>query len=543
MRASSFASRIKRCVTVRDWPWWQLPLLMRLYVAVPPVTALAVIGIAAAHTDWRVSDAVSFLILMCCGIVSVASTPRIAYANPGVTRDFTSVWVLPTAILLPPIYAALIPIPFYLTLHLFVHPGKIYRRVFTAASLSLSYVTVSLLFQWFPVSFAGGTIGAGVHAFTWVIAVAACEVFGNRAQHFFIAFAVKLADPTTRILEMEWDREAMQGLFVEIDLAALITLAVGLSPTLVVIALPTVLLVRRFLVHPILVAQSRIDSKTGLLNVSTWETEAEAELSRAIRTRYPLALALIDIDHFKTVNDTYGHLVGDRVLKSLAEALTGQSRDYDRVGRFGGEEFVLLLAQTGEKDACKIAQRLRGYISGLEIPVDDRSDAPTLKVTISVGVTAMARGESYELTDLLAAADSAMYAAKEAGRNRVAFAPPLHDMGIDTAWNGAASEGGAPASAAGASSGERQDAVLPAGGTALSSHRAVLVQMDQPAVSLCLSTLLSVFASALFAYAIASQCGPRTCRPPGRPQSTLRHQVLTSCAWAAAGAPPGSPNG
>ncbi len=484
MQASSLASRIKRCVMVRDWPWWQLPLLMRLYVGLPPVSALAVIGIAAAHTDWRVSDAVKFLILMCCGMVSIASTPRIAYANPGLTRDFTSVWVLPTAILLPPIYAALIPIPFYLTLHLFVHPGIIYRRVFTAASLSLSYVTVALLFKWFPVSFAGGAIGVGMHAFTWIIAVAACEVVGNRAQHFFIAFAVKLADPSTRILEMEWDREAMQGLFVEIDLAVLITLAVGLSPALVVIALPTVLLVRRFLVHPILVAQSRIDSKTGLLNVSTWEAEAEAELSRALRTRNPLALALIDIDHFKTVNDTYGHLVGDRVLRSLAEALTSQSRDYDRAGRFGGEEFVLLLAQTGQHDACNIAERLRGYVASLAIPIDDRPDAPTLKVTISVGVTAMERGGQFEITDLLAAADSAMYAAKQAGRNQVAFAPPLRDMGLDVAWS-PAPDGGPAGNGNGSHSGAAQPAGTPLGGSPLSNHQVVLVQTEQTAASLC----------------------------------------------------------
>ncbi len=152
----------------------------------------------------------------------------------------------------------------------------------------------------------------------------------------------------------------------------------------------------------------------------------------------------MDIDHFKVVNDTYGHLVGDRVLKAIAEALTGQSRDYDRAGRFGGEEFVLLLAQTGEHDACKIAERLRGYIAGLEIPTDDRPDAPTLTVTISIGVTAMARGESYELTDLLAAADSAMYAAKQAGRNQVAFARPLRDMGLEAAWDPAADGAGEP---------------------------------------------------------------------------------------------------
>ena len=158
---------------------------------------------------------------------------------------------------------------------------------------------------------------------------------------------------------MEWDREALQGLFVEIDLGVLITLAVALSPALVLIALPTVLLVRRYLVHPLLLAQSRVDAKTGLLNVATWESEAEAELSRAVRNRDPLPLILVDIDHFKVVNDTYGHLAGDRVLKSIAETLTSQSRDYDRAGRFGGEEFVLLLAQTTEHDACKIAERLR----------------------------------------------------------------------------------------------------------------------------------------------------------------------------------------
>jgi diguanylate cyclase (GGDEF)-like protein len=485
MQASSFARHVKRCVTVPDWPWWQLPLLMRLYVALPPVAALAVIGIAATHTHWSVDDAVKFLVLMCCGMVSIASTPRIAYANPGLTRDFTSVWVLPTAILLPPIYAALIPIPFYLTLHLFVHPGIVYRRVFTAASLSLSYVTVSLLFSCFPASFAGGAIGVGMHAFTWILAVAACEVVGNRAQHFFIAFAVKLSDPKMRILEMEWDREAMQGLFVEIDLAVLITLAVGLSPALVVIALPTVLLVRRFLVHPILVAQSRIDSKTGLLNVSTWEAEAEAELSRAVRTGSPIALALVDIDHFKLVNDTYGHLVGDQVLKAVAEALTGRSRDYDRAGRFGGEEFVLLLAQTSQQDACKIAERLRGYLAGLAIPTDDRPDAPTLQVTISIGVTALAPGDSFELADLLAAADSAMYAAKQAGRNQVAFAPPLRDMGLDVAWSRSGPGTSSARNGNGAHSPERQPAGIPLGNSPLSSHRVELVQTEQTAASSC----------------------------------------------------------
>jgi diguanylate cyclase (GGDEF)-like protein len=479
MQASSLTRRVKRGMVIRDWAWWQLPPLLRWYVAVVVAMAVAAIGFGMVRTTWHANDAVEFLLLACCGMISMASTPRVMYTYSGVTRDFSSIWVLPTAILLPPVYSLIIAIPIGATLQLFVHRGLTHRRVFSVATHGLSYAAASLVFRAFPHSFAGATLGTDLHAFTWCLAVGACEILGCRLQHFLIVGAVKLANPSMKFFAGEFERDALQGLFVEIDLGILITVAVALSPVLVVIALPTVLLVRRFLIHPVLVAQSRIDSKTGLLNVSTWEKEADAELSRSIRTRQALSLVLVDIDHFKAVNDTYGHLVGDRVLKAIGVALTGQSRDYDRVGRFGGEEFVLLLAQTTEKDACKIAQRLRHYISDLEIRVDDRPDAPTLKVTISVGVTAMARGESFELTDLLAAADSAMYAAKQAGRNRVAFAPPLRDMGIDAAWNGADGDGPAPVTA------ESRPASLPAGSTPLSSHRVVLVQTDQAAASLC----------------------------------------------------------
>ncbi|HET9080749.1 MAG TPA: GGDEF domain-containing protein [Trebonia sp.] len=282
--------------------------------------------------------------------------------------------------------------------------------------------------------------------------------------------------------DMDLSLQALEGDFLKIDLGVLITLAVALSPPLVIVALPTVFLVRRFLEHPILVAQSRTDAKTGLLNVSTWESEAEAELSRTIRTHNPVALALVDIDHFKNVNDTYGHLVGDRVLKAIAEALTSQSRDYDRTGRFGGEEFVLLLAQTTGNDACKIAERLRGYIASLAIPIDDRPDAPALKTTISIGVTAMARGETYELTDLLAAADSAMYAAKQAGRNQVAYAPPLRDMGLDPDW---ASNADSHSLANGRRRTASRHAGTPLASSPLTSHQVVLVQADSTGASLC----------------------------------------------------------
>ena len=397
--------------------------------------------------------------------------------------------MLPTAILLPPIYALVVPIPFIAVMQFVVHRGVVYRRVFTAAATGLSYAAASWVFHSIPASFAGTSVGSGTHAFTWCLAVAACEILGSRAHHFLIVAAVKMSDPSVRILQLDLNREAMQGLFVEVDLGVLITLAVGLSPALVLIAMPTVLLVRRFLVFPLLVAQSRVDSKTGLLNVSTWEAEAEVELSRARRTQSPLAMALVDIDHFKAVNDTYGHLVGDRVLKSVAQALTSQLRDYDRAGRFGGEEFVLLLAQTSETDACGIAERLRSHVAGLEVPVSDRPNAPTVSLTISIGVTAMEPGETRELTDLLAAADSALYHAKQTGRNRIATRAAESNMGLDAEFGG---------------------------------HRMGDVRVDPTGASLRLSRLLCVSIRARHEAAIASaQTDARAaCRqPPAAPGS------------------------
>jgi diguanylate cyclase (GGDEF)-like protein len=243
-----------------------------------------------------------------------------------------------------------------------------------------------------------------------------CEVVGGRGNHSLIQVAIKLADPTARLIHLDVNREALQNDVAEVDLAVLITVTVALTPVLAIIAVPTVLLARRFLMHAQLLAKSRIDSKTGLLNASTWESEAEAEIARAIRTRSPVSVALVDIDHFKAVNDTYGHLVGDTVLRAVTDAIREHLRSYDVAGRFGGEEFVLLLPQADEAAALAIAERLRTHIAAMPIPIED--DAGTcVRLTVSVGIAAL-DGTARELTDLLAAADSALYYAKENGRNK-----------------------------------------------------------------------------------------------------------------------------
>ena len=274
------------------------------------------------------------------------------------------------------------------------------------------------MFRAFPASFAGPAIGVGRHALTWTLAVAVCEIVGGRGHHFLIVGAIKLTDPSVRLADLELNREALQADFAEFDLSILITVVIAVNPVLAVTAVPTVLLARRFIMHEQLLAAARIDTKTGLLNASTWEREAETEIARAVRMRIPLAVALVDIDHFKAVNDTYGHLIGDKALRAVTDALRSQLRGYDLAGRFGGEEFVVLLPQAREQDALNVAERLRAHIAGLSVPVDDKDEsAGFVTLTISVGVASL-DGESRELTDLLAAADAALYHAKETGRNK-----------------------------------------------------------------------------------------------------------------------------
>jgi diguanylate cyclase (GGDEF)-like protein len=418
MEASSVTHRLLTHADFRAWAWWRLPWRLRGYVGAVVVTALVMIGYTASQTIWTLPDLGKFLLLIGCGLVSVAATPRTAYAQGALVRDFITAWVLPVAILLPPVYAMLSPIPLLVLTQWRIHPGVIYRRVFTAGAIGLSYGAASALFRLFPASVAGPVIGAQMHAVTWVLAVAACEIVGGRGHRLLILGAIKLSDPTVRLAEAELSRESLQGDLMEFILGLLITVVVGVSYVLALFAVPMWLMVRRFMMHDQLLAQSRLDSKTGLLNVSTWENEAEVEINRAVRTSSPLAIALIDIDHFKAVNDTHGHLAGDKAIRAVTDALRTQLRAYDLAGRFGGEEFVILLPHTREVDAISVAERLRAHIAGLTIPVgDDAESGPCIRLTISVGVAAL-DGESRELTDMMAAADAALYYAKETGRNR-----------------------------------------------------------------------------------------------------------------------------
>jgi diguanylate cyclase (GGDEF)-like protein len=343
----------------------------------------------------------------------VVATPRIAKGQTAMVRDFLTVWVLPVAILLPPVYAMVTPVPLLALTQWRMGWGIIYRRVFTGAAIGLAYGAASMAFHAIPASFAGPALGTGVHALTWTVSVLLCEIIGWLGHHVLLVIAIKLSDPTARVVALQLNREALLGDFAQIDLGIMITVVMAVNTFLAAFAVPTVLLARRFMMHAQLVAKARIDTKTGLLNVATWETEATAEIARAVRTRSPLCLALVDIDHFKAVNDTHGHLVGDKALRAASDALREQLRSYDLAGRFGGEEFAILLPDTNLEGGANLAERIRATLAATKI----ESGSDPIRVTASFGVSCFPTAAAAD--ELLVDADRRLYDAKRLGKNRV----------------------------------------------------------------------------------------------------------------------------
>lgn len=155
------------------------------------------------------------------------------------------------------------------------------------------------------------------------------------------------------------------------------------------------------------------DGLTGVFNRAYFDATIEKEAARSLRSKKPLSLLLVDLDHFKKINDTLGHQAGDRVLAEVAAVLREQSRLSDTVCRYGGEEFAIILPETPRAHAHLVAERIRHKIGSLQGEVS---------VTVSIGVNCAEKAEDLIPQSLFAGADAALYAAKRNGRNRCEMA-------------------------------------------------------------------------------------------------------------------------
>ena len=408
---------------VPGWPVWRLRPWLVAFIGL--VTAAYVIAIAAAVVlqpwawSWRNLWLCGTLLL--CTALTVELTKRLG-ENAGLIKDVYTVWELPLAILLPPVYALVAPIFRFTLTQVRIRRIPLHRRVFSAAVVGLANASASLVFHAITGQGFGTTPGVGSPAALWLVAVAVAAVTLWTVNTSLLFPAIKGADPTVSLRQLYLARESVQNDVAELCVAILVTLGIAVTPLTILFAFPFVTLLQRSFRHVQLVNASRVDTKTGLLNAGTWEREAATEVARAVRTHTSLAVALIDIDHFKAVNDSFGHLAGDRALRTIARALPIFLREYDLVGRFGGEEFALLLPQAKALDAYRIAERIRTHIGSMPITVSDDPGAEPVRLSISVGVAVLGARDSrsdVQLTELLAAADGALYQAKRNGRDQV----------------------------------------------------------------------------------------------------------------------------
>ena len=389
-----------------------MPTSFIVYVLAVLACDLTLIGWELAATPLRGNDLLLFGALLAAAAICIEAMRRLGQPA-GVSRNLLSAWWLPIALLLPPLYALLAPFAVGAVLYARARRTPAYRRVFSSAALGLAGAATSATFHLAIAHATFATLSTGGQDWLTRPPVVLTAVVNSST----VAVADHLADRDEPIRKMLWDRETLLLHLTETCVGILVAVTCVLSYLLLLVALPPVILLQRSLMHQQLAAAARTDPKTGLLNAAAWQREADAGVARAQRTNSQLALLLVDVDHFKRVNDGHGHLIGDEVLRALTTELRQQVRESDVVGRFGGEEFTVLLPGTDADGAGSIAERLRASAANLSVAADPKTGT-RIRVTVSIGVAVLGQ-HGNDLFELLAAADMALYKAKAAGRDQV----------------------------------------------------------------------------------------------------------------------------
>ena len=315
------------------------------------------------------------------------------------------VFVVAAAVLLPPPLAVLVSAVHYVP-SWFRHKKKNFVRAFNTAN-----TTVGVLAAWTAFH---ELRGAGDLRYV-AAGAAACAAFVG-VTHLVLALMLHVrAGNSLR----ETGLFSYESLSTDFALAALgvgVAVAWRANPWSIVFVVMPLLLIHRSLHVPQLQEEARIDPKTGLLNAREYEISLDDELERAARTGSPLSVLMTDLDLLRDINNTFGHLAGDAVIRGIAGVIRGELRRYDIAARFGGEEFSVLLPSTEPEQALEIAERIRRAVEAARF--EEQTVSEPLSATLSIGVAAYPR-DALDAKGLVHAADIAVYEAKARGRNRV----------------------------------------------------------------------------------------------------------------------------
>jgi diguanylate cyclase (GGDEF)-like protein len=409
-----------RLIPLRRWALWQraphvIGYILLVDLAAALLTVVYLPGMEATPTQWW-----QFAVLSAWGILYTELPRRIerARVNVGTLHvDLRSVWIFAAVLLLPSSLIAVTITVVAVQQWLRVRHHEVHRETFSTAVLILTAHAVVTIFGNFGFDPAERTVMN-------FISVASSGFAYWVLVWLPICLAIFLTTSGPRRLRIA----AGQPLDHLVEVASI---GLGFLLAWILVDWPiagfTVLGVTFALHHVVLIRPLRdracSDPKTGLLNTDGFEERARREITRASRSNgHSTALLLIDLDHFKRINDTHGHVAGDEVLCAIARTLSAETRTYDLVGRYGGEEFILLLPDTTTAEAVNAANRIRRRINELTLPVTSRHhEAVVNRLTASIGV-AVRPCHGHTFNELLGAADAAMYQAKHAGRNRTTIA-------------------------------------------------------------------------------------------------------------------------
>jgi len=406
--------------TVGAWLLWKIP--RRAIVVVLAIEAVAAlltaVGLLTEHpTRSDINRLVLLAVLSAIYSEAEDRTDRIqryrSYAGPYI--DAQSVWTFAGVLLLPAGYAALLIVIIYAHMVLRAHRTRSrhpHRIVLTGSAVVLAALAASTVYHWLS------HLPQLSHGAAQAVGVLGAIVCHRLVNDLVVSLVIYLATQPISLSNVLLGGDELAVETAMTILGAFTAQTVLQSPWLTPAVLLLVVVMYRGLLTRRLEVAATTDGKTGLLNATAWREVAQRHLRRAIRENQAAAALVIDLDRFKALNDAHGHLVGDAALNAVANCIKHELRDYDAVGRYGGEEFVALLPNAGANTAMRVAERVRERIEACPISVEDGA---TIHLTASIGV-ATHPTHGGELDELIRAADRALYAAKDAGRNAVRLA-------------------------------------------------------------------------------------------------------------------------
>src|SRR5919202_1270689 len=406
--------------------------------AVGDITLTEVPGVGERHTDTRLSPRATVYFFVIAAAAAVAAVPLLTHLRGGthgwltfailgsaaaVAQLFvvrtprnqsyhtTIVFLIPAVMLLPPELVALLGLVQHVPEWL-KNRNAWYSQTFNICNYTLANLAAWACFH--ATLNANGMLASHDLRLALGGMVASAVLVGVNhvllapMLHFFYSHSIR-----------ELGIFSFESLSTDLVLAALgvgIATFWNLNPWLIPFAVAPLLLIHRSLSVPQLQEEARVDPKTGLFNARYFAAALADELSRAQRFERPLTLIMADLDLLRDINNTYGHLAGDAVLKGIAETFRSQLRHYDVPARFGGEEFAILLPETPPEQAFEIAERIRRPVAPRAYDVETPSEP--IRATVSIGVAGFPR-DGIDSNELIHQADLAVYRAKLQGRNRV----------------------------------------------------------------------------------------------------------------------------